>query len=121
MAQSSKSLFLNHSAHRALLQVAKVRVDYANAETQRVQFADELEALKNTVERTNTDLEKLRSNIRYFAWYREMIYEGVDLLIKKDGLLDLSIPFAIVQSHEERYSRKDEKVDGSKEDGRKAG
>ena len=45
--------------------MAKVRVDYANAETQRVQFADELEALKNTVERTNTDLEKLRSNIRY--------------------------------------------------------
>jgi len=46
-------------------QVAKVRVDYANAETQRVQFADELEALKNTVERTNTDLEKLRSNISH--------------------------------------------------------
>ena len=45
--------------------MAKVRVDYANAETQRVQFGDELEALKNTVERTNTDLEKLRSNIRY--------------------------------------------------------
>lgn len=41
-------------------QVAKNRLDYQDNETQRIQFRDELETLKFTVERTATDLEAMR-------------------------------------------------------------
>ncbi|XP_072033774.1 coiled-coil domain-containing protein 39-like [Amphiura filiformis] len=39
---------------------AKLRLDYQGNETQRIQFQDELETLKFTVERTATDLEAMR-------------------------------------------------------------
>ncbi|XP_071950306.1 coiled-coil domain-containing protein 39-like [Antedon mediterranea] len=42
---------------------AKLRIDYQDTETQRGQFADELETLKCTVERTATDLEAMRKTV----------------------------------------------------------
>lgn len=42
---------------------ARIRSEYQEAETQRVQFQDELDALKRTVDRTVTDLESTRSQV----------------------------------------------------------
>ncbi|XP_033638039.1 coiled-coil domain-containing protein 39-like [Asterias rubens] len=42
---------------------AKLRLDYRDAETQRIQFQDELETLKFTVARTATDLEGMRRQV----------------------------------------------------------
>ena len=42
--------------------VAKQRLDYNEAESSRLQFRDELETLKYTVDRTAADLESLRGD-----------------------------------------------------------
>lgn len=42
---------------------ARLRLDYQDNENQRIQFADELETLKFTVERTATDLESMRRHV----------------------------------------------------------
>ena len=42
--------------------VAKQRLEYNEAESSRLQFQDELETLKYTVDRTAADLETLRGN-----------------------------------------------------------
>lgn len=42
---------------------AKTRIDLQEAETMRIQFSDELDALKRTVDRTATDLEVTRSQV----------------------------------------------------------
>lgn len=46
-------------------QVAKIRLDYQDAETSRIQFRDELETLKYCTERTNSDLEVRRGEINH--------------------------------------------------------
>eukprot|EP00118_Oscarella_pearsei_P001072 m.6513 g.6513 ORF g.6513 m.6513 type:complete len:941 (+) comp16077_c0_seq2:56-2878(+) len=45
--------------------LAKMRLDYQNSETSRMQFHDELETLKYAVERTNTDLMSMRSECQH--------------------------------------------------------
>ncbi|XP_071508551.1 coiled-coil domain-containing protein 39-like [Diadema antillarum] len=42
---------------------ARLRLDYQDNENQRIQFADEMETLKFTVERTATDLESMRRQV----------------------------------------------------------
>ncbi|XP_070537855.1 coiled-coil domain-containing protein 39-like [Ptychodera flava] len=42
---------------------AKLRIEYQDQETQRIQFSDELATLKFTVERTATDLESMRKQV----------------------------------------------------------
>ncbi|XP_021365244.1 coiled-coil domain-containing protein 39-like [Mizuhopecten yessoensis] len=44
---------------------ARTRIDHQEAETNRVQFSDELDALKRTVDRTANDLESTRSQVTY--------------------------------------------------------
>ncbi|XP_046349187.1 coiled-coil domain-containing protein 39-like isoform X1 [Haliotis rufescens] len=58
-------------------QSAKQRLDLQEAETQRVQFQDELDALKRTVDRTNTDLEVTRSQVKQL---RKEVIEKADRL-----------------------------------------
>eukprot|EP00058_Branchiostoma_floridae_P007967 XP_002593455.1 hypothetical protein BRAFLDRAFT_119531 [Branchiostoma floridae] len=42
---------------------AKLRLEYQDLETQRIQFQDELETLKYTVERTASDLDSMRTQV----------------------------------------------------------
>ncbi|XP_065841210.1 coiled-coil domain-containing protein 39-like [Oscarella lobularis] len=46
-------------------QLARMRLDYQDAETSRMQFHDELETLKYSVERTNTDLMSKRAESQH--------------------------------------------------------
>ncbi|KAL5255367.1 hypothetical protein ACHWQZ_G014700 [Mnemiopsis leidyi] len=46
-------------------QVAKIRLEYQDAENSRIQFRDELETLKYCTERTNSDLEVRRTEVNH--------------------------------------------------------
>ncbi|XP_064615155.1 coiled-coil domain-containing protein 39-like [Liolophura sinensis] len=89
---------------------AKMRQDYTEAETQRVQFSDELEALKRTVDRTATDLEVTRANVNML---KKDIVDKNNKLIQVQELREtlvekLKIATESTLSAEERAARMDE-------------
>ncbi|XP_048746440.2 coiled-coil domain-containing protein 39-like isoform X1 [Ostrea edulis] len=89
---------------------AKFRIDYQEAETQRVQFQDELDALKRTVDRTATDLEVTRSQV---SMLKKDVQEKTNKLQMAKDLREtlvekLKIATESTLSAEERAARMDE-------------
>ncbi|XP_060558012.1 coiled-coil domain-containing protein 39-like [Ruditapes philippinarum] len=92
---------------------ARIRSDYQEAETQRVQFHDELDALKRTVDRTVTDLEATRSQVTQLK--KDVVDKENRLRQAKDlreTLVEkLKIATESNLSAEERAARMDELLD----------
>ncbi|KAL5004553.1 hypothetical protein ScPMuIL_018009 [Solemya velum] len=89
---------------------AKVRLDLQEAETQRVQFQDELDALKRTVDRTAADLEATRSHVTQLKKdvtdKTNRLHQAKEL---RETLMDkLKIATESTLSAEERAARMDE-------------
>ncbi|KAK3603714.1 hypothetical protein CHS0354_023327 [Potamilus streckersoni] len=89
---------------------AKIRNDYQEADTQRIQFQDELDALKRTVDRTNTDLEATRSQVSHL---KKDVTEKSNKLSQAKDLREtlvekLKIATESTLSAEERAARMDE-------------
>lgn len=92
---------------------AKFRIDYQEAETQRVQFQDELDALKRTVDRTATDLEVTRSQV---SQLKKDVQEKTNKLQMAKDLREtlvekLKIATESTLSAEERAARMDEMLE----------
>ncbi|XP_041482554.1 coiled-coil domain-containing protein 39-like [Lytechinus variegatus] len=77
---------------------ARLRLDYQDNENQRIQFADELETLKFTVERTATDLEAMRRQVNELKKDVENKKERVEAAKRHRGELMSKLKMATDQS-----------------------
>lgn len=89
---------------------AKMRIDYQEADTERVRFSDELDALKRTVDRTAVDLEGTRGQVKQL---KEEVKEKTNKLETakdtRERLMEkLKAAMEAKLSAEERAARMDE-------------